>query len=80
MFDVTGLAVVANESHHRSVISSYYHGVGGAGGDAVRLKRAGLSTQPCGAPVSRIMVDDMNQFAENHEGHPGVAVLSAPSG
>lgn len=32
---VTGLVVVANESHHRSVVGSCYHGVGGAGGDAV---------------------------------------------
>lgn len=39
MFDVTGLAV-ANESHHRSVISSCYHGVGGAGGDAVLAAEA----------------------------------------
>lgn len=40
MFDATGLVVVANESHHRSVISSCYHGVGGAGGDAVLAAEA----------------------------------------
>lgn len=35
---VTGLVVVANEPHHRRVISGCYHGVGGAGGDAVLVQ------------------------------------------